>query len=150
MVDCRPSVHRHMTTNRQAADRLKLTLVCWRKLILKLSISSSFTLINKYELSRWRFYDRPTALLQFNDNRRQSADRIFGQSFFNFADLTTSHHHSKYQYHHSLSTIYGCYSRKTGISALGSSRRIHKDPGIFRSALNFSSHLPMNFMAVYW
>ena len=31
--------------------------------------TASFTLINKYELSRWKFYHRPTALPQFNDNR---------------------------------------------------------------------------------
>ena len=40
----------------------------------------------------------------------------------------TSSLYSKYQYHHSIRTIYGCYSRKTGIPAPGLSRRIHKDP----------------------
>ena len=43
-------------------------------------------------------------------------------------DYTISHHHSRCYYHHSISTIYGCYSRKTVVSGLGPSRRIHKYP----------------------
>ena len=43
-------------------------------------------------------------------------------------DYTIAHHHSRCLYHQSINTIYGCYGPKTGISGLGPSRRIYKDP----------------------
>ena len=111
-VDCRPTVHRQ-TINSRAANRLKLTLVWWRKLILKLSFFPWRLNMNSYNenfiIDQQLSYSLTTiesavCLPTFGgqSDGRQTADRFFGE--------------------HYLWMVW------TGTSAVGSSRRIHKDP----------------------
>ena len=107
--------------------------------IIDQQLSYSLTTIESavcrlWTVSRQNFW----GVLQFcrlNDNinhkgLQRTANEYAGERriYEDLISKTITHHHSRYQYHHSISTIYGCYGRKTCVSALRSSRRIHKDP----------------------
>ena len=123
---CRQTADRR-TDERQTGGRQIKTNSGLLKKTDTQTISRSVTLINKFGLSRCKFsYHRPTALLQFNENRvdRLSADMIFWwivsrQNFWGvvlqFCRLDNHHLNSIMQHY-------------LWISALALSRRIHKDP----------------------